>query len=235
MKDDRRFNAPFSKLKGIRLPSHKKKKQKSLKPSQEPPQIGKKEPEDEAPLFAQAMEGVIPLANDRVIPEPMDQSSIVLQVRKNLRKQDQEVLDSLQALVSGKARFDITCTGEYLEGHVIALDPRVMKKLKSGEFTTQAHLDLHGHVRDEAKKVLLSFIQNNHSLGYRTLLIIHGRGLKSDQGPVLKESVVKWLTTGTLSLLVLAFCSARPCDGGTGALYVLLKKRAGKARWKRPL
>jgi DNA-nicking Smr family endonuclease len=212
MKDDRRFNAPFSKLKGIRLPSHKKKKQKSLKPSQEPPQICKKEPEDEAPLFAQAMEGVIPLANDRVIPEPMD-----------------------QALVSGKARFDITCTGEYLEGHVIALDPRVMKKLKSGEFTTQAHLDLHGHVRDEAKKVLLSFIQNNHSLGYRTLLIIHGRGLKSDQGPVLKESVVKWLTTGTLSLLVLAFCSARPCDGGTGALYVLLKKRAGKARWKRPL
>jgi DNA-nicking Smr family endonuclease len=72
-------------------------------------------------------------------------------------------------------------------------------------------------------------------LGYRTLLIIHGRGLKSDLGPVLKESVVKWLTTGTLSHLVLAFCSARPCDGGTGALYVLLKKKAGKARWKRPL
>jgi DNA-nicking Smr family endonuclease len=54
-------------------------------------------------------------------------------------------------------------------------------------------------------------------------------------GPVLKEGVVKWLTTGTLSHLVLAFCSARPCDGGTGAMYVLLKKRPVKSKWKKPL
>jgi DNA-nicking Smr family endonuclease len=236
MKDDNTFNTPFSRLKGVRLPSKKEKKeQKPPKPRQAHPRKVSKESEDESAIFARAMEGVMPLANDRVTPEPMDQATIVLQVRENLRKQDQEVVDTLHALVSGEARFDITCTGEYLEGHVIALDPRVIIKLKSGEFTIQAHLDLHGYVRESAKSALMNFIQNSHAMNLRNLLIIHGRGLKSDQGPVLKENVVKWLTTGTLSHLVLAFCSARPCDGGTGALYVLLKKRPGKTRWKRPL
>ena len=67
------------------------------------------------------------------------------------------------------------------------------------------------------------------------MLVIHGRGLKSSQGPVLKELLVRWLTTGSLSHLVLAFASARPCDGGTGALYVLLKRRPKKSQFKRPL
>ena len=115
-----------------------------------------------------------------------------------------------------------------------SLDPRVLRQLKSGEFTIQAHLDLHGLVKEVARTTLNSFVQNSHAMGFRSLLIIHGRGLKSDTGPVLKEGVVRWLTTGTLSHLVLAFCSARPCDGGTGAMYVLLKKRPVKSSWKRP-
>lgn len=175
------------------------------------------------------------LPNDRVTPEPLDQEAIAHQVRENSRRQDKEVMDTLHDLVSGKTRFDITCTGEYLEGNVIALDPRVLKQLKSGELTIQAHLDLHGHVKEAAKTALMNFLQNCHAMGYRSLLVIHGRGLKSESGPVLKEGVVRWLTTGTLSHLVLAFCSARPYDGGTGALYVLLKKRPLKSKWKRPL
>lgn len=234
MMDDEPFNAPFSKLKGVSLPSPKKEPE-PLPPGRERQQQGAKGPEEEASLFIQAMDGVRKLPNDRVTPEPLDPAAVVHQVRESLRRQDQDVLDSLQALVNGKTRFDITTTGEYLEGHVIDLDPRVTRKLGSGELTVQAHLDLHGHVRDEARTALASFIQNSHAMDFRTLLIIHGRGLKSDVGPVLKESVVKWLTTGTLSHLVLAFCSARPCDGGTGALYVLLKKRPAKSKWKRPL
>jgi DNA-nicking Smr family endonuclease len=126
-------------------------------------------------------------------------------------------------------------TGEYLEGHAIPVDPATMKKLKSGELTIEGHLDLHGHTRLSAEQALQNFILNAHALGQRTLLIIHGRGLKSSQGPVLKEHLVRWLTTGALSHLVLAFASARPCDGGTGALYVLLKRRPKKSQFKRPL
>ncbi len=191
--------------------------------------------EDDSTVYTKAMEGVLPLENDCVVPDPADQESIARQVREKALRQDKEVMDTLHALVSGKSRFDITCTGEYLEGNIIALDPKVLKQLKSGELTIQAHLDLHGYVKDSAKSALNNFIQNCHALGYRSLLVIHGRGLKSDIGPVLKEGVVRWLTTGTLSHLVLAFCSARPCDGGTGALYVLLKKRPVKSKWKRPL
>ena len=235
MKDDHPFNKPFAKLKGLKVAERKKPQQETPPRKQKDRQPRPEKEPDGTSLFSQAMEGVMPLPNDLVVPEPMDQSAIVQQVRDNLKKQDQEVVDTLQSLVTGKSRFDITCTGEYLEGHVISLDPRVLRQLKSGEFTIQAHLDLHGLVKEDAKTTLHGFIQNSHAMGYRSLLIIHGRGLKSDMGPVLKEGVVKWLTTGTLSHLVLALCSARPCDGGTGAMYVLLKKRPVKSTWKRPL
>lgn len=235
MKDDEPFNAPFSKLRGVKVARNKGAKKQEPPPAQQPPPSVRKPDEDEGTLFSQAMDGVMPLPNDRVMPEPLDRSTIVEQVRENLRRQDQEVVDTLHALVTGRSRFDVTCTGEYLEGHVIALDPRLMKQLKKGELTIQAHLDLHGHTQEQAKSTLNTFIQNCHAMGYRSLLVIHGRGLKSDTGPILKEAVVKWLTTGTLSHLVLAFCSARPCDGGTGAMYILLKKRPVKVPWKRPV
>lgn len=235
MKDDRSLNTPFTKLKGLKVARRKETGQGITPPGEIDRRTGAVAGLDDAALFSRAMEGVMPLPNDLMTPEPMDRAAVVEQVRQNLKRQDQEVVSALEALVEGKSRFDITCTGEYLEGHVISLDPRVLKQLKSGELTIQAHLDLHGMVKDVARKSLNSFIRNSHAMGYRSLLIIHGRGLKSDMGPVLKEGVVKWLTTGTLSHLVLAFCSARPCDGGTGAMYVLLKKRPVKSKWKRPL
>jgi DNA-nicking Smr family endonuclease len=235
MADDKLFNTPFSRLKGLRLPKERKPEPKPSKTPQVQSPVNTAHGEDDSTIYTKAMEGVLLLPNDRVTPEPLDQEAIAHQVRENSRRQDKEVMDTLHDLVSGKTRFDITCTGEYLEANVIALDPRVLKQLKSGELTIQAHLDLHGHVKEAAKTALMNFLQNCHAMGYRSLLVIHGRGLKSESGPVLKEGVVRWLTTGTLSHLVLAFCSARPYDGGTGALYVLLKKRPLKSKWKRPL
>ncbi len=186
-------------------------------------------------MFEHAMKGVTPMDNDLIALEPVDRKALVSSIQESLKRQDQEVIDTLHGLVRGTARFDITCTGEYLEGHAIPMDPSTLRKLKAGEFTIQAHLDLHGHTKEAAGQALQSFLLNSHALGYRVVLIIHGRGLKSSEGPVLKEYLVRWLTTGSLSHLVLAFCSARPCDGGTGALYVLLKRRPKKSKFKRPL
>ncbi len=229
-KKDEPFHAPFKKLKGLKLkPGGKAAPGKPASPKPPP-----EEPDDRE-LFASAMRGVTPLGSDCFVPEPADTRRIVDSVRESIQRQDQEVIRTLKALVEGIAHFDITCTGEYLEGHTIPLDPKTMAKLKAGEFTVQGHLDLHGYTKQAAEQALISFISSSHALGHRVVLIIHGRGLKSSQGPVLKEHVIKWLTTGSLSHLILAFSSARPCDGGTGALYVLLKKRPKKSKWNRPV
>jgi DNA-nicking Smr family endonuclease len=228
-KKDEPFHGPFKKLKGVKIKPKADDQPKKKAP--EPP----KRPPDDVELFAQAMKGVMPMANDCVTPEPADPKAVVATIQESVRKQEQEALEILKGLVRGTSAFDITCTGEYLEGHAVPVDPAIMKKLKAGEITIEGHLDLHGHTKLSAEQALQNFILNAHALGQRMVLIIHGRGLKSSQGPVLKELLIRWLTTGTLSHLVLAFASARPCDGGTGALYVLLKKRPKKTQFKRPL
>lgn len=226
MKKAPSFNTPFQQLKGVTVP------EKTLSPQTSPPEPPPPPSEDE--LFAQAMQGVLPMPQDRVAPEPEEPQARLRSMRQQLRSEDQEVLDALDALVQGRARFDITATGEYVEGHVASIDPVVMQRLKDGTFAIQDHIDLHGLTRAQALHALDTFFQNATALGDRCLLIIHGRGLKSPEGPVLKEAVISWLTTGRRSHLVLALCSARACDGGTGALYVLLRKRPQKSVWKRP-
>lgn len=224
---DEPFHAPFKKLKGLRVkPAKGAAAPQPAVPGNPPGKPG--EPE----LFADAMRGVTRLKSDAFVPEPADSRHVVDSVRQSVQMQNREVIEALTALVKGRAHFDITCTGEYLEGHTVELDPRTMARLKSGELTVQGHLDLHGYTRQAAEQAITSFLLSSHALGHRVVLVIHGRGLKSSQGPVLKEHLIRWLTTGSLSHLVLAFSSARPCDGGTGALYILLKKMPKRSKWK---
>src|SRR5205085_11740129 len=120
---------------------------------------------------------------------------------------------------------DISDTDEFIEGHARGLDPRVVKRLKRGELSVQAHVDLHGLLKDEAKTELESFLAKSRQQGRRCVLVVHGRGLHSkDQVPVLKESLKRWMRTDRFARHVLAFSTARPHDGGAGAVYVLLKK-----------
>ena len=97
----------------------------------------------------------------------------------------------------------------------------IFKKLKKGQYKVGAELDLHGHTRPEAQVTLTKFIQLAREDDIRCVRIIHGKGYGSNnQGPKLKPMVNKWLQQRNE---ILAFCSARPSDGGTGAVYVLLK------------
>jgi len=94
-----------------------------------------------------------------------------------------------------------------------------------GEFSVQGHLDLHGLTRAEAKAQVDSFLQEARRKGKRCVVLVHGRGLHSkDQMPVLKEALRTWLATARFGRHVLAFATARPQDGGAGAVYVLLRK-----------
>lgn len=182
-------------------------------------------------LFWQAMHDVRrlwpegPNLVDRRIPPPAAQV---------LSNEDAEVLAALADLVAGAAAFDITLSDEYVEGAVTDLDLRLLQRLRRGEFAYQAYVDLHGHTVEQAKEQIDAFLTCAFREGKRCVLIVHGRGKNSkDQIPVLKTRVVGWLSRGHWSRLVLAFCSARPCDGGTGALYVLLRRcprERGKVR-----
>ncbi len=97
----------------------------------------------------------------------------------------------------------------------------IFKKLKKGQYTIGAELDLHGHTRPEAQVAMAKFIQLSRENNIRCVRIIHGKGYgSSNQGPIIKPLVNKWLQQRNE---ILAFTSARPNDGGTGAVYVLLK------------
>lgn len=144
------------------------------------------------------------------------------QVRQS---EDAEAYAQLSDLVDGSGDFDISDTDEYIEGLAAGLDRRLLVRLRRGDFAIQGHVDLHGLTRDEARIRVEGFLHESRLRSRRCVLIIHGRGLNSkDQIPVLKESVRIWLTRGRISRSVLAFATARPTDGGAGAVYVLLRR-----------
>jgi DNA-nicking Smr family endonuclease len=141
---------------------------------------------------------------------------------------DLDAVDELRALVRGDAPFDLADGDEFVEGRVAGLDPGLVRKLRRGDFAVQGHVDLHGMTREEAKAAVERFLRASRNAGKRCVLVVHGRGLHSkDQLPVLKEALRTWLSTARFARHVLAFATARPTDGGPGAVYVLLR-RAGR-------
>ncbi len=101
------------------------------------------------------------------------------------------------------------------------LSRQVLRKLRSGAWVIQSELDLHGLDRHEARDALAGFLAHCKRRGVRCVRVIHGKGLGSkNHEPVLKAKVKHWLTQREE---VLAYCQARPMDGGSGALLVLLK------------
>ncbi|MCP3999743.1 MAG: DNA mismatch repair protein MutS [Gammaproteobacteria bacterium] len=97
---------------------------------------------------------------------------------------------------------------------------KTMRELRRGKHRIQEEIDLHGCTRAEARIILEDFIDECIDHGLSCIRIIHGKGMRSGpEGPVLKLAVGHWLQGWDT---VVAFCPARPNDGGTGAIYVLL-------------
>ncbi len=102
------------------------------------------------------------------------------------------------------------------------LSKKHLSELKKGQYRIEARLDLHGLKPDDARDALCHFIENQQNSNSRCLLIIHGKGGRHGEAPVLKNLVNHWLTQFPG---ILAFYSALPKHGGTGAVYVLLNRR----------
>lgn len=147
--------------------------------------------------------------------------------------EDLEVLGKLSMLVYRGEGFVVADTPEYIEGTGYRVSPHVAKRLHEGYFAIEAHIDLHGLNVRAAQEALDEFLHGSLRSGIRAVLVIHGRGLCSPQEPVLKTKVAEWLTRGAWRKQVIAFASARSCDGGTGATYVLLRPRPVTRRDKK--
>lgn len=102
------------------------------------------------------------------------------------------------------------------------IDRATAERLKRGRMRTEARLDLHGMTQAEAHRALAGFIAGSRAAGRRCLLVITGHGRMS--GGILKAAVPRWLGEPELRRHVLAIAPARPDAGGTGALYVLLRR-----------
>ncbi|MDD2668316.1 Smr/MutS family protein [Zoogloea sp.] len=140
------------------------------------------------------------------------------------REEDErEVLrEALEAPLTFEDRLDTGDEAAYLRS---GLPRRVLTDLRRGRWVVQGELDLHGLTRDEARASLAHFIAASLQQGRRCLRVIHGKGHGSPgRIPVLKHLSRGWLAQRED---ILAFCQARPHDGGDGALLVLLQ--AGSA------
>jgi DNA-nicking Smr family endonuclease len=160
----------------------------------------------ESELWKQAVEGATPLAaTDRVSqdPAPRPTAQLVPASRRT-------------AFAENTASNLAPNTG---------LDKKTAQKLKKGRIPIERRLDLHGMTRDEACKTLHEFIADAWADERRCLLVITGKGLKLD-GEIgsLRRETPLWLNMAPSKARVMAFCQAAPKDGGSGALYVLLRK-----------
>lgn len=218
---------PFKKLNGKDYPVKKKLVEvtSSKKQNLEKEKACSKEDSDNL-LFLEMVSNVTPLqAKGR-------------DIRPEIPKSTPNIVEdnSLQDFMDGKLEFSLSLTGEYFEGHVIGLDQAIMNKLRAGVFSPSAHVDLHGYNVVQAFETLRNFIKNSWYTGSRTVLIVSGRGKNSINGiSILREKLQFWLTQDPFKRVVLAFCTAKPHDGGPGSIYVLLRKfkKKGRIYWER--
>ena len=178
----------------------------------------KKEPtsnEDNVQLFREAVADVRPL------PEEKRVQTVVKKPSPRPRHTDSSPKTDMSNLMSDPADIrDVEIEDELFFARS-GIQHKVQRKLRRGEFPVEAELDLHGYTVAEAKIAISEFFTECSQRHYRCIRVIHGKGYRSEQKiPILKTYVAYWLKQHPD---VMAYSSARPTDGGTGALYVLLK------------
>jgi len=194
------FHTPFRHLKkSLKLPETRPAARKPTLPSL--PQGGDSQ-QGEEDLFWREMQDVTPLKRDGQARVSGPPPALV----RRSQSEEAEALAELYDLVAGRAEFDITDTDEYVEGCVSGLDTRLVRRLRQGDFSRQAALDLHGMSAEEAQAEVEQFLSKAARAGLRCVLIVHGRGRNSPgQVPVLKDRLKQWLTRTKLAKTILAF------------------------------
>jgi DNA-nicking Smr family endonuclease len=171
--------------------------------------------DEDAELFRAAVRDVKPLA-----PGPREPVIKKVPGRARFTRADRKavLLESLEGPIDDQS----VSGGDELVFRRAGVQPAVVRNLRRGLYRVEAEFDLHGHNVTQAKAALTAFLNEALARDIRCVRIVHGKGLRSGhRGPVLKNVVSDVLRR---IVTVVAFVSARPVDGGTGALYVLLSR-----------
>lgn len=172
-------------------------------------------PEELAAFYA-AVDGAIPLrAPERVAFEPPKPSP-------HPRQRELDEAAAITESLYGRFEIDdLLAIGDADSFLRPGLSRSVLRDLRRGRWSIQNHTDLHGLNRHEAHEEVSRFLAESISAGKRCIRIVHGRGYGSPgREGILRPLVKSWLSRRKD---VLAFCHAPSCDGGEGALWVLLK------------
>lgn len=166
-------------------------------------------PEDLA-AFSQAVEGTKPLTQRKVKLG----ASPVKYARRPV------AVDDDPSFFDGSDPREIVQPDDYIAFNQNGVAHKTLRNLRKGQYNVEAILDLHRKTVEEARVLVSRFLQHHYNSGARVVLIVHGKG-SQNAAPILKNQINHWLRQATP---VLAFCSATPRHGGSGAVYVLLKK-----------
>ncbi len=167
-------------------------------------------------IFLDAMAGVKEIRKFREI-SPKKPPGI-----KSRPVQKEDTLDILRQIVNGEREIRLSDTGEYMEWISPNIRKDIARRLHQGDFSVQDYIDLHGMTLSEAEEALFLFFREAIKKRLFCVKVIHGRGLRSPRGPVLKEALKRWLH-GVFRKWVLAYATANDRDGGLGATYIILK------------
>lgn len=174
---------------------------------------------DDATLFARATQGARRISSDTT-PEASTRNKPDANVLRRRATAVAEAGGSDTPISDTAALMQTVAPEEALSYARSGVQPRALQKLKQGLTPWQAAVDLHGCTIDQAREAVLSLLDNARREGLGIVKIVHGKGLQNGQ-PLIKTCVNGWLRQLPT---VLAFVSCAPKDGGTGAVYVLLKK-----------
>ncbi|NKB29293.1 MAG: DNA mismatch repair protein MutS [Rhodobacteraceae bacterium] len=138
----------------------------------------------------------------------------------------------LGSQASEAPRHDLApSVAEQLDAVPLRMDKKTFARLKRGKSRPEARLDLHGMTLDQAQGALFGFIPSTRARGCRLVLVITGKGRNRDGGGpipermgVLRHQVPRWLNGPALAAMVQQVTPAHPRHGGSGALYVYLRR-----------
>ena len=184
---------------------------------------------DKDKLFSEAMTDVVPLKRERRVdltPKSQNNRDSSLEHRRRaaaqLPENDRNTLSDRE-VVPLDAWYVLAFKRSGVQNGVF-------RKLKQGRYEAQSRLDLHRMTAEVARRAIFEFIEESHQFGLRSVLVIHGKGeskAENERSSILKGCVDHWLRELPI---VQAFHSAQPRHGGTGAVYVLLRKSEEKKR-----
>jgi DNA-nicking Smr family endonuclease len=171
--------------------------------------------EEDSALFRETVGKIKPLTQDSVVMNKTKPSA-----SPSISEEDDR--PAMQTLLDSEFDQNLLERGDELLFSRPGIQKQTLRKLRRGQINIEDELDLHGLTVEMARSALYDFLADCHSHSQRCVRIIHGKGIGSEnKQPIIKNKVNNWLRQRDD---VLAFCSAQQADGGTGAIYCLLKR-----------